>query len=82
MCSLAEAEPLFATLPIANNLQAAELEILSVIYHLAQFKHLLCNLCKIVVLYKTLYHYLCYHYNICYAFCKAIISKYKNVSVS
>lgn len=82
MCGLAKLEPLSAPLPIANNSQLAKQEILSVISHLIQFKHLLCGPCKSVVLYKTLYYYLRYYYNIRYAFCKAIVSKYENVSVS
>ena len=82
MCGLAKLEPVSAPSPIANNSQPAELEIPSVISHLTQFKHLLCGPCKSVVPYKTLYHYLCYHHYIRYAFCKAIVSKYKNVSVS
>ena len=82
MCGLAKLEPLSAPSPIANNLQPAEQEIPSVISYLTQFKHLLCGPCKSVVPYKTLYHHLRYHHNIRHAFCKAIVSKYENVSVS
>lgn len=82
MYGLAEAEPLFAPSPIANDLQAAGLEIPSVIFHLTQFKYLLCSPCESVVPYKMLHHHLRHHYNIPYAFCKAIVSKYESVSVS
>jgi hypothetical protein len=82
MCGPTKAEFLLTLSPIANNLQLAAQEITSVICHLVQFKHLLCSLCTSVVPYKTLYHHLRHHHNICHAFCKAIVSQYENASVS
>ncbi|KAF2630538.1 hypothetical protein BU25DRAFT_259539 [Macroventuria anomochaeta] len=68
--------------PYANIVQPAEQEIPSVISHLPQFSHLLCNPCRSVVPYKTLYHHLRHHHNIRHLFCKTIIPKYEDLSVS
>ena len=62
--------------------QPAEQEIPSVISYVPQFGHLLCNPCRSVVPYKTLYHHLRHYHNIRNSFCKAIVSQYEGLSVS
>jgi hypothetical protein len=42
----------------------------------------LCRLYCSVVLYKTLYYYLCYYYKMRTLFCTAIVSQYEGLAVS
>jgi hypothetical protein len=59
-------------------LQVEEPLVLELIFYLSQYCHLLCSLCRRVVLFKTLYSHLNHHYHINQSFYQTLITKYKH----